>query len=313
MVNHELVHLYWELGASILVKQERRGWGAGVIDQLSTDLRVAFPEMKGFSVRNLRYMRSFAETWDRAEILQAPLAEIPWYHHLALLEKLKDRQTRLWYARGAVEHGWSRNVMVHQIETLLHLREGNAQTNFERTLPGPQSELAQQVLKDPYSFDFLGLGREAHERDIEQALAAHIRDFLLELGVGFAFMGNQVRLEVGDDEFFVDMLFYHHRLRCFVVIELKAGKFKPADAGQIQFYLGAVDAQLRHPDDGPSIGLILCRTKNRLVVEYTLKQTHAPIGISEYRLTESLPEELKGSLPTIEELEAGLSEELLEE
>lgn len=312
-VNQEMVLLYWETGHAILRRQEKQGWGAQIIDQLSADLRTAFPRVKGFSIRNLKYMRAFAKAWPEPEIVQQLLHKLPWSQNLRLIDKLKDRETRLWYARGALEYGWSRDMLVHHIETRLHLRKGNAQTNFERTLPAPQSDLARQVLKDPYNFDFLGLAQEAQERDIEQALTNHIRDFLLELGVGFSFMGTQVRLEVGGDEFFIDMLFYHVKLRAYVVIELKAGKFKPADAGQLMFYLGAVDAQMRHPDDGPTIGLLLCRTKNRLVVEYTLQQSHAPLGVSEYMFTESLPDELRGSLPTIEELEAGLSEELLEE
>ena len=231
---------------------------------------------------------------------------MPWWSNLALLEKIDTPDLRLWYAERARLHAWSRNVLVIQIETGLHKRQGKAVTNFDATLPAPQSDLANQLLKDPYMFGFLGLEDEAQERDTENALVRHLRDFLLELGVGFAFMGNQYKLEVGGDEFFIDMLFYHHRLRCFVVIELKATAFKPEYAGKLNFYCRAVDELLRHPDDKPSIGLILCKTKNQLVVEYALKDTVRPVGVAEYRLTEALPENLRGSLPTVEELEATL-------
>jgi predicted nuclease of restriction endonuclease-like (RecB) superfamily len=307
-VNRELVILYWQVGHDILVEQRRRGWGAKVIDQLAADLRHAFPGTKGFSPRNLKYMRAFAEAWPDQEIVQESLAQISWYQNITLLEKLETAEERAWYAARAVENGWSRNILVHQIESGLHRRQGQAVTNFARTLPAPQSELAQQLLKDPYTFDFLTLSEDALERDLERGLLEHIRKFLLELGVGFAFVGSQHHLEVGDQDFYLDLLFYHLRLRCFVVIELKISEFQPEFAGKMNFYLSAVDDLLRHPDDQPSIGIILCKTKNKVIVEYALRDANKPMGVSTYQLTESLPKQLKGSLPTVEELEAELLE-----
>ena len=263
--------------------------------------------MKGFSARNLKYMRAFAEAWPDQAIVQQVVAQLPWGHNVRLLEYAKSVEDRLWYARQAVQHGWSRNILIHQIQSRLHLRQGQAQTNFDRTLPAPQSELAQQILKDPYNFDFLDLGEEAHERDLGRALLHHLQQFLLELGVGFAFVGSQVHLAVGERDFYLDMLFYHLKLRCFAVIDLKIGEFEPEHAGKMNFYLSAVDAQLRHPDDQPSIGLILCRSKDRVVAEYALRDVNKPIGISAYELTQALPEQYQGSLPTIEQLEAELS------
>jgi predicted nuclease of restriction endonuclease-like (RecB) superfamily len=305
-VNAELVLLYWRIGRDILGRQKKEGWGAQVIARLSADLRSAFPEMAGFSPRNLKYMRAFAEAWPDEKIVQAPLARLTWYHNLALLEKASGRDERLWYASQAIEHGWSRNVLVAQIETQLHTRAGKALTNFKAALPPPQSDLAQQTLKDPYVFDFLTLAPDAQERDLERGLVEHVRDFLLELGVGFAFVGSQVHLEVGGEDFFLDLLFFHLKLRCFVVIELKTGAFKPEYAGKMNFYLSAVDTQLRHDGDQPSIGLVLCKEKNRLIVEYALRDTSKPIGVSAYRLLEKLPARLKGSLPTVEALEEEL-------
>jgi len=307
-VNHELVMLYWQIGHDILVEQRRRGWGAKVIDQLAADLRQAFPGTKGFSPRNLKYMRAFAEAWPDQEFVQATLAQISWYHNITLLEKLETADERTWYAARAIENGWSRNVLVHQIESGLHRRQGQALTNFARTLSPPQSELAQQLLKDPYTFDFLTLSEEALERDLERGLLEHIRKFLLELGVGFAFVGSQYPLEVGGQDFYLDLLFYHLRLRCFVVIDLKISEFQPEFAGKMNFYLSAVDDLLKHQDDQPSIGIILCKTKNKVIVEYALRDANKPMGVSTYQLTESLPKQLKGSLPTVEELEAELSE-----
>lgn len=309
-VNRELVCLYWHMGQEILLKQAEQGWGAGVIDQLSIDLKQAFPDMKGFSPRNLKYMRALAEAYPGEQFVQEVLAQISWYHNITLLEKISDPEIRLWYAHKSIECGWSRNVMVMQIETNLHLRQGQAISNFEHRLPKPQSDLARDILKSPYNFDFLSLGDEAHEREVERGLIEHLRSFLLELGVGFAFVGNQYRLEVGGDEFFIDMLFYHLRLRCYVVIELKATDFKPEYAGKLNFYLSAVDDLLRHQDDQPSVGILLCKSKNKLVAEYALKNIGKPIGVSEYQLMESLPEKLRGSLPTIEQLEQQLIEEV---
>ena len=305
-VNQELVLLYWRIGWDILARQERENWGAKVIDRLAADLKKAFPDMKGFSPRNLKYMRAFAEAWPQEEFVQEVLAQITWYHNLTLLEKLAAESDRIWYARASIQHGWSRNVLVHQIETALHRRAGAAVTNFERTLPPPQSDLAQQITKDPYTFDFLMLADEVHERELEHGLLEHLRDFLLELGIGFAFVASQYRLDVGGTDFFIDLLFYHLKLRCFVVIDLKAKAFEPEFVGKMNFYLAAVDDLLRHPEDKPSIGLIICKTKDQIVAEYALRNTMTPIGISEYKLSEALPADLKGSLPTIEELESEL-------
>ena len=302
-VNRELVLLYWRIGRDILVRQDRENWGAKVIDRLAADLKKAFPEMMGFSPRNLKYMRAFAEAWPQEEFVQEALAQITWYHNLTLLEKLATESDRIWYAQASIQHGWSRNVLVHQMETTLHKRAGAAVTNFERTLPPPQSDLAQQITKDPYTFDFLMLAEDAHERELEQGLLAHLRDFLLELGIGFAFVASQYRLDVGGSAFFIDLLFYHLKLRCFVVIDLKAKAFEPEFVGKMNFYLAAVDDLLRHPADRPSIGMIICKTKDQVVAEYALRNTTTPIGVSEYKLSESLPADLKGSLPTIEELE----------
>lgn len=253
-------------------------------------------------------MRAFANAWPEKEIVQAVLAQITWYHNLALLDKLDASTDRLWYAKQTIEHGWSRNVLVHQIESKLHKRQGKALSNFSKTLPPIQSDLAQELVKDPYNFDFLNLSSEAHEREIEKELAHHIQKFLLELGVGFAFVGRQYHLEVGDEDFYIDLLFYHLKLRCYIVIELKAGKFKPDYIGQLNFYLSVVDDKLRHPNDAPSIGIILCKDKNKLVAEYSLRDMNKPMGVSEYKLTSAIPKRLKGTLPTIEELERELGD-----
>jgi predicted nuclease of restriction endonuclease-like (RecB) superfamily len=271
VVNHELLFLYWSIGHEILSRQQQEGWGTKVIARLSADLGREFPEMSGFSARNLKYMRSFAEAYPEKTIVQDVMAQLPWYHNITLLEKVKDSKERIWYLRQAVRHGWSRNVLVHQIESGLFERQGETQTNFERTLPSPQSDLAREILKDPYNFDFLSLGPEAHERDLEQGLIDHVQRFLLELGAGFAFVGRQHHLEIEGDDYYLDLLFYHLTLRCFVVIDLKIGAFKPEDAGKMNFYLSAVDDRLRHADDEPSIGLVLCKTKKRFVVEYALR------------------------------------------
>lgn len=307
-VNRELVLLYWTIGMQILAAQSDQGWGAKVIDRLSRDLGHAFPGMKGFSPRNLKYMRAFAAAWPDEPIVQQVVAQIPWGHNLRLLESLADPESRLWYAEQTLKNGWSRNVLALQIESRLHERLGQAPTNFAATLPAPQSDLARQLLKDPYHFDFLSLGREAEEREIEQALVEQIRQFLLELGVGFAFVGQQYRLEVAGEEFFLDLLFYHIRLHCYVVLELKARAFKPEDAGKLNFYLSAVDDLLRTAGDAPSIGLLLCKTKNQVLAEYALRDLNKPMGVSTYQLTDSLPEKVRTELPSIEELEQELSE-----
>jgi predicted nuclease of restriction endonuclease-like (RecB) superfamily len=305
-VNRELVLLYWQIGRDILARQAMQGWGAKVIERLAQDLRTAFPDMKGFSPRNLKYMRAFAEAWPDAEFVQQAVAQLPWGHNLVLLDRLNTAQERRWYAAKALEHNWSRNVLSIQIETRLLERSGKAVTNFAVSLPKPQSDLARESLKDPYRFDFLGLTEEAQEREIEHALVKHVTEFLLELGAGFAFVGRQVLLDVGGDEFFIDLLFYHLKLRCYVVIELKGGKFKPEHLGQLGFYLTAVDAQIKHPQDGPTIGLLLCRSKNKVVAEYALRDNTQPLGIAEYKLLESLPLELQTSLPSIEQIEREL-------
>jgi predicted nuclease of restriction endonuclease-like (RecB) superfamily len=305
-VNRELVLLYWQIGRDILDRQERESWGSKVIDRLAVDLKRAFPEMKGFSPRNLKYMRRFAEVWTDPEFVQQVAALLPWFHNCVLLDKLAGLNERIWYARATLQYGWSRAVLVHQIESGLHRRQGRALTKFDRSLPSPQSELAQEITKDPYNFDFLTLGHEARERDLERGLLDHLRQFLLEMGVGFAFVASQYRLSVGSEDFFIDLLFYHLKLRAYVVIDLKMKAFAPEFAGKMNFYLSAVDDLLRHPDDQPSIGIILCKTRERFVAEYALRDINKPIGISEYRLAESLPEKLQSSLPTIEELESEL-------
>jgi predicted nuclease of restriction endonuclease-like (RecB) superfamily len=307
-VNRELVLLYWQIGRDILERQAQQGWGAKVIERLAHDLRAAFPTVKGFSRANLMYMRAFAEAWPDAEIVQQAVGQLPWGHNLVLLTKLKDPSVRVAYAQRAIEHGWSRNVLSIHIETRLLEREGKAVSNFQARLPAPQSDLAQSTLKDPYLFDFLGVGQEADEREIESALVQHITRFLLELGAGFAFVGRQVHIEVGGDDFFIDLLFYHLKLRCYVVVELKTGAFKPEHTGQLGFYLSAVDSQVKAEEDNPTIGLLLCRTQNRVVAEYALRDSNKPIGVAEYQLLESLPKELQTSLPSIEQIERELGD-----
>jgi predicted nuclease of restriction endonuclease-like (RecB) superfamily len=306
-VNRELVYLYWQMGRDILQRQVAQGWGSKVIERLAQDLRAAFPEMKGFSRANLMYMRSFAQAWPDEAIVQQAVGQLPWGHNVVLLTRLKDREQRLAYANSALKHGWSRNMLGIHIETQRLERTGKAVTNFELTLPKPQSDLARESLKDPYRFDFLGLSDEAQEREVETALVKYVTDFLLELGSGFAFVGRQVLLDVGGDEFFIDLLFYHLKLRCYVVIELKAGKFKPEHLGQLGFYLSAVDAQIKHPQDAPTIGLLLCKSKNKVVAEYALRGQAQPLGVARYQLIESLPTDLQISLPSIEQIERELT------
>ena len=306
-VNKELIFLYWDIGKNILERQIREGWGSKVIDRISSDLTRSFPEMKGFSPRNLKYMRKFAEEYLEREIVQEVLAQLTWYNNITLIEKVGSFPERLWYAQQAIKNGWSRNVLVHQIELNLYRRQGKVIHNFRTTLPAPQSDLARQTLKDPYIFDFLSLGDEAQEREIEKELTKHITQFLLELGAGFSFMGSQYALEVSGRDYYIDLLFYHLSLRCYVIIELKAGDFKPEYAGKLNFYLSAVDSILKHKEDNPSIGIILCKTKDKVVAEYALKDMSKPIGVSEYKIVRSIPEKLKTSLPTIDELERELS------
>ena len=308
--NSAMILLYWDIGKMILERQEQAGWGAKIIDRLAKDLQEAFPDMKGFSPRNLKYMRAFSVAWPEREFVQELLAQITWYHNIALLEKLTRSEERLWYVHEILKNGWSRNVLALQIESRLHERQGKAITNFSKILPLVDSDMATQVFKDPYLFDFLGTADLRRESEVEQALIDHIQHFLLELGAGFAFVGRQVPLEVASHEFRIDLLFYHLTLRCFVVIELKAVPFDPSFIGQLNFYLSAVDDLLRHPDDKPTIGLLLCRTKDKLVVEYALRDFNKPIGVAEWetQIFKKLPKELESSLPTIEELEKELNE-----
>lgn len=305
-VNRELVALYWHIGRDILERQSREGWGSKVIERLARDLRNAFPEMKGFSRANLLYMRAFAEAWPDETIVQQLVGQLPWGHNLVLLSKLKSADSRLAYARRCLELGWSRSVLAIQIERRLLEREGKAISNFPAGLGPAQSDLAVESLKDPYLFDFLGLGDDAGERAIERALVDHITQFLLELGAGFAYVGRQVHIEVAGDDFFLDLLFYHLKLRCYVVIELKAGAFKPEHAGQLNFYLSAVDTELKSEQDNPTIGLLLCKSKNKIVAEYALRNLSKPIGVAEFELIEALPADLKTSLPSVEDLEEAL-------
>ncbi|MCY3023296.1 MAG: PDDEXK nuclease domain-containing protein [Planctomycetota bacterium] len=329
-VSRELIRLYWDIGKSIVERQRAEGWGKSVVERLAADLQREFPGIAGFSSQNIWRMRAFHLAWTD-EILSQParesgaaelsqlareadgrnlpqaVAEIPWFHNVVLVWKLKNPAERLWYAQKTIEHGWSRAILVHQIELDLYARQGKAITNFKATLPPPQSDLATQIIKDPYNFDFLTLAGDARERELQQGLLAHVRKFLLEMGAGFAFVGEQYHLEVGGEDFYLDVLFYHLKLRCYVVIDLKAKQFQPEFAGKMNFYLSAVDNLLRHPDDKPSIGLILCKTRNRIVAEYALQDTNKPIGVSEYKLTRAIPAELKTSLPTIEELEKELA------
>lgn len=307
-VNAELVSLYWHIGRDILQRQAAQGWGSKVIDRLGRDLCEAFPEMKGFSRANLLYMRAFAEAWTDFEIVQQSVGQLPWGHNVLLLNRIKEQEARLFYVQKAIAENWSRATLEVHIKNCLHERQGKAVTNFAARLPAPTSVLAQETLKDPYLFDFLSLGEDAQEREIENALVQHITRFLLELGNGFAFVGRQYRLEVNGDEFFIDLLFYHIRLKCYVVVELKATAFKPEHAGQLNFYLAAIDAQVKALDDHPTIGLLLCKTQNRLVAEYALSGIDKPIGIAEYELVRALPEPLVTNLPTVEQLENELSD-----
>ena len=308
-VNQGLILLYHHIGTEILARQAVHGWGAKIIEQLSQDLTSSFPEMKGFSTRNLKYMRLLAQAYPDPKFVQVTLAQLTWYHNITLLDKVKDSEERLFYINKAAQYGWSTPMMVQQIELNLYQRQGKTINNFKENLPSPQSDLANQLLKDPYIFDFLSIGKETHEREIEKSHTQHMQKFLLELGEGFAFVGRQYHMKVGEQDFYIDLLFYHLKLRNYIVIELKADKFQPEHAGKMNFYLSVVDDLLKHPSDNPSIGLILCKTKNQVVAEYTLRDMNKAIGLAEYRLTEALPKNLKTALPTIEELEAELSKD----
>lgn len=301
-VNRELIMLYYNIGRVI---NEHKSWGNKFIDNLAADIKISFPNTTGYSVRNLKYMAKFAATYPDEEFVQTVSAQIPWSHNVALLDKVKDSEIRKWYMEKTIENGWSHSVLIHQIESGLYERQVIADkiSNFENRLASPQSELAVQTMKDPYVFDFIPFKEDMIERDIEQALVKDITKLLLELGTGFAFLGNQYHINVGGDDFYIDLLFYNLNLRCYVVIELKTGEFKPEYAGQLNFYLSAVDGILKKETDNPSIGLLLCKSKNDLVAEYALKDMSKPIGVSEYKITSSLPEDLVKQLPSIEDIQ----------
>ena len=329
-VNQELIQLYWDIGRQIAQRQNLEGWGRSTVERLAADLQNAFPGIQGFSRTNIFRMRAFFLAYSNAEVVPQAVGQLndeaivaqpvgqfevtppevvlnlPWGHNCVLIEKLKEQSSRSWYAAKTLEHGWSRTILTVQIESGLYARQGKAVTNFSATLPNPQSELAQQSLKDPYLFDFLTLHDDAIERDLEQGLVNHVQKFLLELGAGFAFVGRQVHLTVGEDDFYIDLLFYHLKLRCFVVIDLKMKKFTPSDAGQLNFYLSAVDSLMKHPTDQPTIGLILCKKRDQMTAEYALRDINKPIGVAEWqtKLVQSLPDSLTGSLPSIEQIEA---------
>jgi predicted nuclease of restriction endonuclease-like (RecB) superfamily len=317
-VNRELIQLYWDIGREVAERQQEEGWGSAAIERLSRDLRGAFPDVQGFSPRNLWRMRLLYLSYTRGvgpllplpdvdgEFLPQAVAEIPWGHNIVLMEKLPGPAERLWYARKTVEHGWSRSVLLHQIETRIHARSGRAVTNFDRALPEEQTDLVRELLKDPYHFEFLQLGPALQERELERALLTNVRDFLLELGVGFALVGSQYHLVVGEQDYYVDLLFYHISLNRYVIVELKVGAFTPEDAGKMNFYLAAVDAHVRGDGHRDTIGLILCKEHNRVVAEYALRGIEKPIGVAEFRLTEHLPQPLADSLPSVQALELRL-------
>ncbi len=306
--NASMICLYWNIGKAILAKQEEEGWGTKVIDRMAKDLKDAFPEMSGFSPRNIKYMRKFAQCWPDYEIVQRVVAQIPWRANITLMDKLKTQEERIWYAGKTIENGWSSTILELQIQSGLIERSGKSVNNFPIALPPLDSDMANQVFKDPYLFDFLGTDIPRREVEIEQKLTEHIQKFLLELGQGFAFVGRQVQLKVGGQDFYIDLLFYHLKLRCYVVIELKACDFEPGFISQLNMYQNAANDILRHPDDKPTIGLLLVKGKNETVVEYSLTGYKNPIGVAEWKnqITQSLPEELQSSLPSIEEIEKEL-------
>jgi len=305
-VNQELLRLYWDMGAKIVEKQKQTAWGDGFLKQMSHDLQDDFPDMKGFSLRNLKYMRQWYSFWSDALIGQQAVAQIPWGHNLVILSKIQDHEEALFYVQKTIENNWSRAVLTHQIEGGLFKRKGKAVTNFKATLPAPQSDLAKQTLKDPYNFDFLTIREKHDEKELENALVEQIIKFLLELGAGFSFLGRQYRLNIDGDDFYPDLLFYHVRLHCYVVVELKAVKFKPEFAGKLNFYLSAVDSILKTEQDNPSVGILICKSRKKTVVEYALRDFNKPIGVSEYMITQNLPDQFKSAIPSIEEIEAEL-------
>jgi predicted nuclease of restriction endonuclease-like (RecB) superfamily len=313
-VNSELIKLYWEIGKEIIEKKEQGGWGSKVLEKLAKELQNEFPGIEGFSRRNMFRMKAFYLAYEKVPQAVAPLGalpifSIPWGHNAIILEKIKNTAERLWYASKTIEHGWSRSMLTIWIENDLYHREGKAITNFKAALSATQSDLAQQSLKDPYVFDFLTLHKDHLEKELEDGLVSHIQKFLIELGQGFAFVGQQYLIKAGEKDLYIDLLFYHLGLRCYIIVELKATEFDSRDAGQMSAYLSAVDDQLRHEGDQPSIGIILCKTKDNIFADYVLRNFNRPIGVAEFevKLVEKLPKELKSSLPTIEEIEAELS------
>lgn len=304
-VNTQLIELYWHIGAEILAQQDRQGWGAGVIRRLAEDLRAAFPDMTGLSYRNLQYMRSFATLWHEEPIVQQPAAQLPWGHIMVLIDKLDTAESRTWYAAAAVEYGWSRNVLMNMIMNQTLERTGAAPSNFSNQLAAPDSELAQQVAKDPYAFEFLGLSAEVAERDLEQALMDRIVETLRELGPGFAFVGRQVHFDVGGDDFYLDLLFFHVEQLRYVVVELKTGKFQPEYAGKLQFYIALVDDKLRRPAHSPTVGILICGSRNDHTVRYALNQSNAAMAVSTYTY-DTLPVAEQNALPDEEDLAAAL-------
>lgn len=306
-VNQELLRLYWDMGAMIVEKQKQTTWGDGFLKQMSQDLQDDFPDMKGFSKRNLEFMRQWFQYWHtEPEFTQQLVAQIPWGHNLVILNKIQDHEEALFYVQKTIENNWSRAVLTHQIEGGLFKRKGKAVTNFKATLPAPQSDLAKQTLKDPYNFDFLTIREKHDEKELENALVEQIIKFLLELGAGFSFLGRQYRLNIDGDDFYPDLLFYHVRLHCYVVVELKAVNFKPEFAGKLNFYLSAVDSILKTGQDNPSMGILICKSRKKTVVEYALRDFNKPIGVSEYMITQNLPDKFKSAIPSIEEIEAEL-------
>ena len=327
-VNRELLKLYWFMGSQIAEKQKTAKWGDGFLKQLSNDLQKEFPDMKGFSVRNLELIRNWYLFWYQSFLIpkqpvsqlenkktpqtvallkNAPIFQIPWGHNLVIISKSASHKEALFYVNKTIENNWSRAVLVHQIETGLYNRQSKAISNFENRLPKPQSDLAKQTLKDPYCFDFLSFTEKYNEKELEDALTDNISKFLLELGAGFAYVGKQVNIEVGKQDFYIDLLFYHIKLHAYIVVELKTTPFKPEYAGQLNFYVSSVDEMFAGKDDKPTIGLLICKSKNKTVVEYALRGINSPLGVSEYELTKQLPEQFKSNLPTIEDIEAELN------
>ena len=310
-VNTQLMELYWDLAKEVVSKQNEARWGDAILEQLATDLKLSFPDIHGFSRRNLYAIRQWYLFYSPiSEFVPQAVAQIPWGHNRLIISKIKDTKEALFYANAVLENGWSREQLEIEIKNNYYQSKGKSITNFKSTLPEIQSQLAIETLKNPYNFDFLGLEDDALEREIESAMMQHITKFLLELGKGFAFVGRQYEIEVSNNQYFIDLLFYHLQLRCYVVIELKSGKFKPEYAGKLNFYLSAIDSQLKHSQDSPSIGLILCKHKDKVEAEYSLRDIKKPIGISEYQLTHSLPENFKSQLPTVEQLENQLNKDI---